>query len=151
MALEAVGSSPIFHPMKKALAFASAFFNEAHLRCMNNEAGLRPMKRGFSARRRKRGRFASCSPKANVSRQRSCRFMFAEQTLHSFYCRGGYYPPARAGGACTLESRFMHRRAKSSPGDDVFQGQTPCKMKKRFARSRGSLPEGASVKAVVIR
>ena len=25
--------------------------NEAHLRCMKNEAGLRPMKRGFAARR----------------------------------------------------------------------------------------------------
>jgi len=24
-----------------------AFFNEAHLRCMKNEAGLRPMKRAF--------------------------------------------------------------------------------------------------------
>ena len=32
---------------KKALAIASAFFNEAHLRCMQNEAGLRPMKRAF--------------------------------------------------------------------------------------------------------
>ena len=37
--------------MKKALAKASAFFNEAHLRCMKNEAGLRPMKRGFATRR----------------------------------------------------------------------------------------------------
>ena len=32
---------------KKALAKASAFFNEAHPRCMRNEAGLRPMKRAF--------------------------------------------------------------------------------------------------------
>jgi hypothetical protein len=32
---------------KKALAVASAFFNEAHLRCMKNEAGLHPMKRAF--------------------------------------------------------------------------------------------------------
>ena len=98
--------------MKKALAFASAFFNEAHLRCMNNEAGLRPMKRGFSARRRKRGRFSSCSPKANVSRQRSCRFMFAEQTLHSFYCRGGYYPPPRAGGGAQGDAARKYKNTR---------------------------------------
>ena len=61
--------------------------NEAHLWCMKNEAGLRPMKRGFAARRGNEGRFASCSPKANASWQRSCRFMFAEQTLHSFVSR----------------------------------------------------------------
>ena len=36
---------------KKALAIASAFFNEAHLRCMKNEAGLCPMKRAFDTRR----------------------------------------------------------------------------------------------------
>ena len=111
------------------MLFASAFFNEAHLRCMNNEAGLRPMKRGFSARRRKRGRFASCSPKANVSRQRSCRFMFAEQTLHSFYCRGGYYPPVfigaenlhlrRVGGAARkYKNARPLRRTKPPKGAD---------------------------------
>ena len=38
---------------KQALAIASAFFNEAHLRCMKNEAGLRPVKRAFGTRRRK--------------------------------------------------------------------------------------------------
>jgi len=36
---------------KKALASASSFFNEAHLRCMQNETGLRPMKRAFGTRR----------------------------------------------------------------------------------------------------
>ena len=36
---------------KKALAKASAFFNEAHLRCMKNEAGLHPLKRAFGTRR----------------------------------------------------------------------------------------------------
>ena len=44
---EGTGSSPVDCTKKKALASASAFFNEAHLRCMKNEAGLRPMKRAF--------------------------------------------------------------------------------------------------------
>ena len=44
---DVVGSSPTGGAKKKALAKASAFFNEAHLRCMKNEAGLRPMKRAF--------------------------------------------------------------------------------------------------------
>ena len=35
--------------------------NEAHLRCMKNEAGLRPMKRGFAARRVNGEHFALCS------------------------------------------------------------------------------------------
>ena len=30
---------------------ALLFGNEAHLRCMKNEAGLRPMKRAFGSRR----------------------------------------------------------------------------------------------------
>ena len=49
----------------KSLASASAFFNEAHLRCMKNEAGLRPMKRGF-ATRRSRVRFASCEHRERI-------------------------------------------------------------------------------------
>ena len=50
---------------KKALAFASAFFNEAHLAVheasceATHEAGLCPMKRAFGTRR-SRVRFASC-------------------------------------------------------------------------------------------
>ena len=47
------------------------------------------MKRGFAARRRNGVCFASYSPKANASRQRSCRFMFAEQTLHLIVGEGG--------------------------------------------------------------
>jgi len=35
-----VGSSPTGGAKKKALASASAFFNEAHLRCMKNEAAF---------------------------------------------------------------------------------------------------------------
>ena len=35
------------HCSRSALLFG----NEAHLRCMKNEAGLRPMKRGFATRR----------------------------------------------------------------------------------------------------
>ena len=35
---------------KKALASASAFFNEAHLRCMKNDAGLSPDFMGLNLR-----------------------------------------------------------------------------------------------------
>jgi len=34
-------------PEKSLTQMRWAFFNEVHLRCMKNEAGLRPMKRGF--------------------------------------------------------------------------------------------------------
>ncbi|MEE0598878.1 MAG: hypothetical protein UCK97_07510, partial [Acutalibacteraceae bacterium] len=61
----------------------AAFFNEAHLRCMENEVWLRHMK------------FDGITPKvchalcfilasASTSWQRSCRFMFAGQTLHYY-------------------------------------------------------------------
>ena len=51
---------------KKALANASAFFNEARFRALKNEAVLRPMKR------------------ASTAHEKFCAlcFMFAEQTLH---------------------------------------------------------------------
>ena len=38
---------------KKHLRKQVLFFNEAHLRCMKNEAELRSIKRGFGTRRRK--------------------------------------------------------------------------------------------------
>ena len=38
--VEVAGSSPVIRSMKKALAKASAFFNEAHLRCIKNEAAF---------------------------------------------------------------------------------------------------------------
>ena len=56
MALEAVGSNPIAHPMKKALAKASAFFNEIRLqrvKCTNvREIWLRHVKCASRVRRR---------------------------------------------------------------------------------------------------
>ena len=62
-----VGSSPTGGARKKHLQFASAFFNEAHLRCMKKEAGLRPMKRACALRATAHGevsvRFASCERK----------------------------------------------------------------------------------------
>jgi hypothetical protein len=58
---------------KKALAYASAFFNEAHLRRMKNEAGLRPMKRGFAARK---GMGASLHASAASASQKPSGFCF---------------------------------------------------------------------------
>jgi len=59
---------------KKALAKASAFFNEAHLRCIKNEAGLRPMKRAFGTQ----------------GRGDALRFMFAKHTHHASVASASY-------------------------------------------------------------
>ncbi len=46
------GARPIRAPAKKAKSnFVLAFFNEAHLRRMKNEAVLRPVKHAFGIRR----------------------------------------------------------------------------------------------------
>jgi len=54
---------------KKAKSnFDLAFFNEAHLRCMKNEAGLCPMKRAFGTRRIYRAlRFTAAKPSLHAS------------------------------------------------------------------------------------
>jgi len=68
--------------MKKAAA-GLLFSNEAHLRCMKNEVWLRHMKFGGITPKACRARhFIRAS--ASTSWQRSCRFMFAGQTLHYY-------------------------------------------------------------------
>ena len=51
---------------EKSIDDVDAFFNEAHLRCMKNEAGLRPMKRAFGTQKR----------------TGALRFMRAKRVLH---------------------------------------------------------------------
>ena len=69
-----LGSEPSRGSQKKALASASVFFNEAHLRRMKNDAGLCPMKCGF----------------ATCGRGGALRFMFAKQTHHTSFASASY-------------------------------------------------------------
>ena len=85
---------------KKALASASVFFNEAHLRRMKNDAGLCPMKCGF----------------ATCGRGGALRFMFAKQTHHTSFASASYRR-SRCFVKCSkpLISRTFH----------VFGGKNP--------------------------
>ena len=72
------------HRKKTTSLVSWSFFNEAHLRCMKNEAGLRPMKRAFGSRRGYCAlRFVARAPPLHRSRKASASYSRSECFIKS--------------------------------------------------------------------
>ena len=76
---------PAPQPRKKTKSLATwSFFNEAHLRCMKNEAGLHPMKRAFGSRRGYCAlRIMAATPPLHRSRKASASYSRSECFIES--------------------------------------------------------------------